>query len=82
MARRPAVTYLNATTDDILNVIREGASLRYQSLVPEVQSEVDLPRVGESFEGYPALANEFINALVNRIAIVRIQSASFNNPYR
>ena len=37
--------------------------------------------MGEIIYGTPVHANEFINALVNRIAIVRLQSAIFNNPY-
>ena len=31
--------------------------------------------------GYPALANQFINALINRIALVKVKSATFNNAY-
>lgn len=81
MAHRIAASTLNASTIDILNTIRDNASLSYQNLVPEVQTAVDIPRVGEVLYGTPALANEFINALVNRIAIVRVQSATFNNPY-
>lgn len=78
---RIAASTLNASTIDILNVIRENASLAYQNQVPEVQTATDIPRVGEVLYGTPAMANEFINALVNRIAIVRVQSATFNNPY-
>lgn len=81
MAHRIAASTLNASTIDILNTIRDNASMTYQSLVPEVQTAVDIPRVGEVLYGTPAMANEFINALVNRIAIVRVQSATFNNPY-
>lgn len=81
MPRRIANTTLNASTIDILNVIRQNASLEYQGSVPEVTQAQDIPRVGEVLLGYPALANQFINALVNRIAIVRVQSATFNNPY-
>nr|DAI17671.1 MAG TPA: Head protein [Caudoviricetes sp.] len=81
MARRIANTTLNATTMDILNVIRKNASYEYQQNVPVVQQETDIPRVGEVIYGTPAFANQFINALVNRIAIVRVQSANFNNPY-
>lgn len=81
MAHRIAASTLNASTIDILNTIRDNASLTYQNLVPEVQTAVDIPRVGEVLYGTPAMANEFINALVNRIAIVRVQSATFNNPY-
>lgn len=81
MAHRIAVSTLNASTVDILNVIRDNASLAYQSSVPEVQTANDIPRVGEVIYGTAAFSNEFINALVNRIALVRVQSATFNNPY-
>ena len=81
MPRRIAVSTLNASTIDILNVIRQNASLEYQSLVPTVTQATDIPKVGAVLMGYPAMANQFLNALVNRIAIVRVNSATFNNPY-
>lgn len=81
MARRIANSTLNASTIDILNVIRQNASYEYQQNVPEVATVNDIPKVGEIIYGTPAFANQFINALVNRIAIVRVQSATFNNPY-
>lgn len=81
MAKRIAVTTLNASTIDILNVIRDNASLSYQNSVPYAEKVTDIPRVGEIINGTPSFANEFINALVNRIALVRVQSATFNNPY-
>lgn len=81
MAKRIAVTTLNASTIDILNTIRANASYEYQSSVPVVEKASDIPRVGETLYGYPALANQFINALINRIALVRVKSAVFNNAY-
>ena len=81
MPKRIAVSTLNASTIDILNVIRENAPYDYQQNVPEVTQASDIPKVGEVIYGTPAFANQFINALVNRIAIVRVQSATFNNPY-
>lgn len=81
MARRIAVNTLNASTIDILNVIRQNASYDYQQNVPVVTQAKDIPKVGEVIYGTPAFANQFINALVNRIALVRVQSATFNNPY-
>lgn len=81
MPKRIAVSTLQASTMDILNVIRQNASYDYQQNVPEVVTKDDIPRVGEIIYGTPAFANQFINALVNRIAIVRVQSANFNNPY-
>lgn len=81
MARRIPITNLNARTIDILNTIRANASYEYQNTVPPVTTEHDIPKVGEVLYGYPALANQFINALVNRIALVRVNSATFNNAY-
>lgn len=81
MPKKVANTTLNASTIDILNVIRQNASLEYQANVPTITQEQQIPKVGEVLMGYPALANQFINALVNRIALVRVTSATFNNPY-
>lgn len=81
MPRKIAISTLNASTVDILNTIRANASAAYQSKVPTVTQERDLLAVGDVLYGYPALANEFVSALVNRIAAVRIKSATFNNPY-
>lgn len=79
--KRVAKSVLNASTLDILNVIRENAGYEYQNTVPKVTKATDIPAVGQIIYGDPAIANKFINALVNRIAMVRVQSATFNNPY-
>lgn len=81
MAKRIAQSSLKASTIDILNVIRQNASYDYQQSVPVVKKSTQIPQVGEIICGTPALANQFLNALVNRIALVRAQSATFNNPY-
>lgn len=81
MAKRINASTLNASTTKILNTIRQNASFQYQSLVPSVTKLTDIPKVGEVICGTPALTNEFLNALVNRIAIVSVKSAIFNNPY-
>ena len=81
MARRIATSALNASTIDIMNVIRQNASYDYQQSVPEVTTSEDIPKVGEIIYGTPSFANQFLNALINRIATVRMQSATFNNPY-
>lgn len=80
--RKIAATNLQATTIQILNTIRANASLEYQNLVPEVVKATDVPKVGEVLLGYPAMANQFVSALLNRIALVSVKSATFNNPYR
>lgn len=81
MAKRVAISPLQASTLDIINAIRANASSQYQDLVPKITDVKNVCRVGEVFQGYPAVANEFLNALVNRIALVRVKSAIFNNPY-
>lgn len=82
MPRKIALNTLNASTIDILNVIRQNASYEYQNTIPVVEKANDIPKVGELLYGYPALANQFINSLVNRIALVRVNSATFNNAYK
>lgn len=81
MAKRVAVSKLNASTIDILNTIRANAGLEYQNTIPVITKATDIPAVGEVLMGYPTLANQFLNALINRIAMVQIKSATFNNMY-
>lgn len=81
MAKRVALSTLNASTIDILNVIRQNASYDYQSNVPAVEKASDIPKVGEVICGNPAFSNQFLNALLNRIAKVVVKSATFNNPF-
>lgn len=81
MPKRVAISTLNASTIDIVNTIRQNADAEYRRLVPEVAKANDIPKVGEVLLGYPALANTFLTALLNRIAIVKIRSAIFNNPF-
>lgn len=81
MPKRIAKSTLNASTMDIMNTIRQNATYEYQQNVPVVETWNDIPKVGEIIYGNPSFSNQFINALVNRIASVRVQSATFNNPY-
>jgi len=82
MAKKIAVSTLHASTVDILNVIRANASAEYRDKIPEVSTEETVIKVGQTLYGYPRLANEFIGALVNRIAAVAIKSADFNNKFK
>lgn len=81
MARKVAKSTLQASTIQIINTIRENASYEYQQNVPVISKASEIPTVGQIIYGTPAFANQFINALVNRIAFVRTQSMIFNNPY-
>ena len=82
MAHLVAQSKLNASTIDILNVIRENASAEYQNAVPKVSNVDDIVKVGQIIYGTPSFQNQFISALVNRIGLVLVESATFNNPYR
>ena len=72
---------LDASTINILNVIRENAGTEYRSKVPKVSEVDDIVKVGQIIYGSPSLQNEFVSALVNRIGLVLLNSATFNNPY-
>ena len=67
MPRKVAISTLNASTLDILNTIRANASAEYQSLVPSITKASEGAQVGQAIMGYPALANQFLSALLNRI---------------
>lgn len=81
MSYKPSVSTLDASTVDILNVIRANAGFEYQSLVPKISKPSEVVSVGEVLVGYPALANQFLNALMNRIALVNVRTASFYNDF-
>lgn len=81
MATKPVVSVLDASTVDILNVIRANASYEYQSQVPQITKANEVAQVGKVIMGYPALANQFLNALINRVALVRVKTANFYNQY-
>lgn len=65
----------------ILNVIRANASSAYQERVPEATQD-NIAEIGNPILKYQAVANEFLDALVNRIGLVLITSRSYNNPLK
>lgn len=64
---------------NVLNVIRQNASAVYQDRIPEATAE-NLHEVGDSILTYEAQANEFVNALVNRIGLVILNNRMATNP--
>lgn len=77
----PKTQTLNATSVDILNAIRNSASSNYRDFVPTANNTVESIRgIGEIIMQYTPLQNEFLNALVNRIARVIITSKMYSNP--
>lgn len=77
----PKTQTLNASSVDILNAIRNSASTNYRDFVPTATNTPEsIRRIGEIIMQYTPLQNEFLNALVNRIARVIITSKMYSNP--
>ena len=68
---------------EVLNAIRNSASINYQNYVPYATDTADCFRkIGAVIMDSPSLQNEFLNVLVNRIALVLVKSKSYENPWR
>lgn len=63
---------------EILNTIRNDASVEYQERIPEA-SLSNLATIGKAFNTYNLQYNEFITNLFTRIGLSLIQSKSFKN---
>lgn len=82
MATKPKIVTLTNSSVDILNVIRNNASVNYQNYVPVATPDADSIReIGAIIMDYPSLQNEFLSALVNRIGRVLVTSKTYDNPW-
>ena len=73
------VTLTNSSVE-ILNTIRDNATVNYQNYVPYATPDADsIRKIGAIIMDYPALQNEFLSALVNRIGRVMVTSKSYEN---
>lgn len=82
MPTKPQVKTLNANSVEILNTLRANASPNYQDMVPYAEGSLDSVReIGAIIMQYPALQNEFLSALVNRIGMVLVTSKLYRNPW-
>lgn len=82
MATVPAYRNLTASSVDILNAIRNSATANYRDYVPTATADADSIRsIGAVIMQFPALQNEFLSALVNRIGRVLITNKMFTNPW-
>ena len=82
MATIPQVTPLTASSVDILNAIRNDATQAYKNYVPiATQIPSNSKEIGQVLMQFPALQNEFVSALVNRIGLVIVKNMSFSNPW-
>lgn len=82
MPVKPKIKTLTNSSVDILNVIRENATQNYREYVPKATKDAaSIRQIGAVIMDYPALQNEFLNALVNRIGRVLITSKMYENPW-
>lgn len=82
MAIIPKTKVLTKNSVDILNAIRNGASTNYRDYVPEAENSLaSIKEIGGIIMQFPALQNEFLSALINRIGRVMITSKMYSNPW-
>lgn len=78
----PTTSNLTRSSVDILNAIRNNSTAYYRDYVPIANNAADsLREIGNVIMSYPALQNEFLSALVNRIGRVLITSKMYKNPW-
>lgn len=81
MPVKPKTKTLTNSTEQILNAIRNSASINYQNYVPIATKDAEsIKEIGAVIMDYPSLQNEFLSALVNRIARVIVTSKMYDNP--
>lgn len=82
MATVPKIKTLTNSSVDILNAIRNNATQNYRDYIPKATADADsIRQIGAIIMDYPALQNEFLSALVNRIGRVLITSKMYDNPW-
>ena len=64
---------------NILNTILANASADYQSRVPTATKN-NISEVGSAVMSYRATENEFLSALVNKVAMTIVRNKTFRNP--
>ena len=81
MPTRPKKVTMDTNVKNILNAIRNNASNEYRDYVPPMTDTSQLREIGTIIMDYPALQNEFLNALINRIGRVLISTRLYENPW-
>ena len=78
MGRNPG-KIIDANNPDVLNAIRNGASLDYQRRIPAA-TQANISDLLGAMTRYRPLYNEFCDALVNRIGLVVARNKIWTNP--
>ena len=82
MATKPKIVTLTNSSVDVLNAIRNNATINYKNYVPIATPDADSIReIGAIIMDDAQLQNEFLTALVNRIGRVLITSKMYDNPW-
>ena len=82
MPNKPALLTLTNSSVDVLDAIRNSASMNYQNYGPIATPDADSVRkIGAIIMDNVTLQNEFVNALVNRIGRVIVTSKLYDNPW-
>lgn len=82
MPTKPKTVAVAATGDMIFNAIRNNASTNFRSAVPAATADKQSAiAIGNIITANPVLQNEFINALINRVARTLITSKLYQNPW-
>lgn len=81
MPTRPQKVTMDTNVMNILNAIRNNASNNYRDYVPPITDVSQLREIGTIIMDYPALQNEFLSALINRIGRVLISTKMYENPW-
>lgn len=81
MPTRPQKVTMDTQVLNILNAIRNNASNEYRDYVPPITDVSQLKEIGTIIMDYPALQNQFLSALINRIGRVLISSRLYENPW-
>ena len=82
MAIKPKIRTLTNNSVDVLNAIRNSATVNYRNYVPVATPDPEsLRTIGAIIMDSPSLQNEFLSALYNRIGRVIVESKQYENPW-
>ena len=81
MPTRPKKVTMDTQVMNILNAIRNNASNEYRDYVPPITDVSQLRKIGTIIMDMPALQNQFLSALINRIGRVLISTRLYENPW-
>lgn len=81
MPTKPRIATNTNISSDVINAVKNSSSSYYKNYVPYVTADSESLRgIGAIIMNNPALENEFLSTLVNRIAFARIASRLYTNP--